>query len=447
MNWIPRPLNEEQQGAVVRIKCILIVLLGIKFLGFATLSESAGMAKVIKTVLGLLTTGSMMLTVMYAARKGFLGRMRFSEPFPVYGYMLYLLLGIFSLLWTSDISVSMLQLVRIIELFVFSVLAILLQHRIQFQIPNQDFSWSSLLVWPLVANISYFLIGFFSDPEKFMRKTHGGEVERLGGQIMNPNELGMLSAVTAIILLLELYKGKQKLLYGVSLLACLYVLYLTGSRSSLIGFALALLVYIFYQKNRLLKIATPVAMVLAAPIAFQVVFMKEGAGDMEEVMSMTGRLPFWKALLTEGLPREPMLGYGFMRINYTTYFQGANTYPASMTHNTFIQVIMNLGFAGFFIALMQMAAFTNALIRHRLHGNQIMIALLMIPILINSFTEFGIWGEVNYSILLYQLVTVIVSSSFDNRFSKTEWTKMDKNFPLSLPIKEKVSHSGKKNQS
>ena len=58
---------------------------------------------------------------------------------------------------------------------------------------------------------------------------------------------------------------------------------------------------------------------------------------------MTGRLPFWKALINEGLPREPLLGFGFMRIDYKEYFQSTHTYPGKMTHNTFMQVFDEFG--------------------------------------------------------------------------------------------------------
>ena len=51
----------------------------------------------------------------------------------------------------------------------------------------------------------------------------------------------------------------------------------------------------------------------------------------EDVLSMTGRLPFWKALIGEALPREPLLGYGFMRINYEDTFQGQDTYQFQST--------------------------------------------------------------------------------------------------------------------
>jgi exopolysaccharide production protein ExoQ len=51
-------------------------------------------------------------------------------------------------------------------------------------------------------------------------------------------------------------------------------------------------------------------------------------------------------LISEGLPREPLLGFGFMRIDYKEFFQSTHTYPGKMTHNTFMQVLMNLGFVG-----------------------------------------------------------------------------------------------------
>ena len=39
----------------------------------------------------------------------------------------------------------------------------------------------------------FFLLGSQYDPEFFYRTTHGGDVFRLGGLIINPNELGLLS--------------------------------------------------------------------------------------------------------------------------------------------------------------------------------------------------------------------------------------------------------------
>ncbi len=118
---------------------------------------------------------------------------------------------------------------------------------------------------------------------------------------------------------------------------------------------------------------------------------------------MTGRLPFWTALINEGLPREPLLGFGFMRIDYTDAFQSANTYAGKMTHNTFMQVLINLGFVGLTIVIFQMA-FTFKAIAKENDEVRLMLYCMLIPLIINSVTEFGIFGESNYGILFYQLI-------------------------------------------
>ncbi|MBK9994226.1 MAG: O-antigen ligase family protein [Saprospiraceae bacterium] len=124
------------------------------------------------------------------------------------------------------------------------------------------------------------------------------------------------------------------------------------------------------------------------------------------IFSLTGRLPFWKTLINEGLPREPLLGFGFMRIDYKEYFQGNNTYPGKMTYNTFMQVLMNLGLIGLVIVLMQFILTLRGILRENAE-KKLMLLCLLIPLLINSFTEFGIFGESNYGILFYQLILMI----------------------------------------
>ena len=136
---------------------------------------------------------------------------------------------------------------------------------------------------------------------------------------------------------------------------------------------------------------------------------------------MTGRIPFWTALLNEGIVKEPFFGYGFMRINYTDYFEGLNTYAAKMTHNTFLQVLMNLGFVGFFIAFWQLVLTLNNFFKERKtnHYGTFFIALF-IPVFINSLTEFGIFGETNYGILFYQFLILLFSIQIRVNRSKKE---------------------------
>ncbi len=154
---------------------------------------------------------------------------------------------------------------------------------------------------------------------------------------------------------------------------------------------------------------------LSIPVIVNTIFIKQG--DLEEVLSMTGRLPFWKALLTEGLPKEPLFGFGYMRIAYTDAFQSVHTYAGKMTHNTFIQVLMNLGFVGFFVVFMQMVLTFRAFFKSANKESKAVFVGVLIPILINSFTEFGIFGEANFGILFYQIVIWLMVINYNGKLS------------------------------
>ncbi len=70
-----------------------------------------------------------------------------------------------------------------------------------------------------------------------------------------------------------------------------------------------------------------------------------------------------------------------------------------MTHNTFIQVLMNLGLIGFSIVFLQMIFMGKAVVQSKDNGIKDTVITMLIPLFINSITEFGIWGEV--TILYY----------------------------------------------
>ena len=177
--------------------------------------------------------------------------------------------------------------------------------------------------------------------------------------------------------------------------------------------------------SRKIKIAMFALSALIAPFAINAIIFKDGGG-VEEVMSMTGRLPFWTALLNEGIVKEPFFGYGFMRINYTEYFQGLNTYPGKMTHNTFMQVLMNLGFVGLFIALFQVFFTIKNYFKSKQDDYANYFIALFIPVMINSFTEFGIFGDANYGILFWQFLIFLFLFEKRKHLTSTEKSWMKK---------------------
>lgn len=157
---------------------------------------------------------------------------------------------------------------------------------------------------------------------------------------------------------------------------------------------------------------------IAIPFILQYVIFK--SGNVEEVFSMTGRIPFWTALLDEGIVKEPFLGYGFHRISYTNRFESLTAYSGHMTHNTFLQVLMNLGFIGFFITILQMIFLVRGIIKSKDREKKEIFLAMSIPLFINSITEFGIFGQTNYAIFFYQFLIFLVVLKYNPVFNKKE---------------------------
>ena len=78
---------------------------------------------------------------------------------------------------------------------------------------------------------------------------------------------------------------------------------------------------------------------------------------------------------------------------------------------------MNLGLIGITIVLFQMIFTARGIMRENAE-KKLMLLCLLIPLIINSFTEFGIFGESNYGILFYQLVIMYITFRPGNILTK-----------------------------
>jgi O-antigen ligase len=331
-------------------------------------------------------------------------------------YGAYLLLGLASLLWSGNPGYSLLQLLMVVETLVFAYF-----YAQCFVLLDTFYPGSNIHFARVVGNACFWLVlGFLAGavvaPDTFYRLTSGGEEARLGGFMMNPNELGMLCAVGGACLACNMYQGYRPRRILLQLLPLAVALVLTGSRSSLVGAGLVLALHL-RQTDRRWQLLALVGLGASLPLLVGLVLRQ---GGVEEVLSLTGRLPFWQALLTEGLPREPLLGYGFMRIAYGEYFQSTHTYAAQMTHNTFIQVLLNLGVVGFGIVLAQLLLLVRGALQNPDRQARLLFVGLLIPLLINSFTEFGIFGQSNFGILFYQLLIFLTCLRFNARLTAPE---------------------------
>lgn len=400
----------------------MFVILLLMIACFFTWSENILITRTIKVIgrMGLMFSCIWIHNTII--KYGAANTMGYKNSFSPLFYLLYMGLGFISITWSTNPGFSILQWFMTFQSLVFAYYFIK-----SIKVCDSFFEGHHIRLYNLLGNSVFvlqfvFVIGMWIDPDTFFRLTNGGEEARLGGVMMNPNELGMLAGVGVACLIFDLYRKQNKTWTIVKILVIFYALFMTGSRSSLIGVVLVVFFHINQTKKKGLKMAIIGGVLLVIPFAINQIILKGGDKErMEEILTLTGRLPFWQALITEGLPREPLLGFGFMRIDYKEFFQSVHTYPGNMTHNTFMQVLMNLGFVGLCIVVFQMF-FTFQAFFSENKETRLMLIGILIPILINSFTEFGIFGESNYGILFYQMI--IFSVSFKNKTNLTHVQKL-----------------------
>jgi exopolysaccharide production protein ExoQ len=392
-----------------KVNILMLIMLFVMTAGYFTWSESLLVTRLLKVVGRLSVTVGIWYIFRMLVKKGAATSFRWQNNYSPLLYAGYLGLGMISILWSTDKGYSLLQWFMDFESLVFAFYFMRC-----FMVLDEYYTGHSIRFYNLLGNTAFlllliFVIGMYVAPDTFFRMTHGGEEARLGGFIMNPNELGMLCGVGVSCLLFDIYRKHYRVMTMIKIAVMTYALLMTGSRSSLVGLLLIAFFHIRQSKNVKLKLMMYAVALAAVPIAVTKLMIKENGGGVEEVMSMTGRLPFWTALLNEAFPKEPLLGFGFMRIYYTDTFQGANTYAGHMTHNTFMQVLMNLGIIGFSIALFQLIFTIKGFLSTTDQEKKLVLMGILIPVIINSFTEFGIFGETNYGILFYQLLIFSVS--------------------------------------
>ncbi|MGB0522995.1 MAG: O-antigen ligase family protein [Flammeovirgaceae bacterium] len=405
----------DRQAFANRMLKLLAIILCLKIWGYFTLSENILITRALKILIRLSMTIATLWVYQQLKNKRCVPSFQYQHTLAPLLYGGYLFLGLCSLLWSTNPGYSLLQLTMNTESFLFVLIYMRTFILLRKFYPESQARLSRLFA-PAIFNINLiFIIGMFIFPDQFYRLTHGGEEARLGGYFMNPNELGMLAVVGLAASFIEMQQGANKIWHSFMCAILLFSLVKTGSRSSLIGFMLILGYFLYHSNQQKLKMAVAAGVVLSMPFVISTIFLKQG--DVEEVLSMTGRLPFWKALLSEGLPKEPLLGFGYMRIAYTDAFQSVHTYAGKMTHNTFIQVMMNLGLIGFGLILIQMVMTIRAFLQSQLKQDKAFFIGTFIPILINSFTEFGIFGEANFGILFYQFLIFLFVIRYHERLS------------------------------
>jgi len=204
---------------------------------------------------------------------------------------------------------------------------------------------------------------------------------------------------------IEILNDKNKKFQVINIILMVTILLMSQSRGSLFCFLFISSIYLLLTKSYVVKFGAVAIAIIALPIVVQKIVLKDG--DFEEVASFTGRKEFWEDLVNEGFPEHPLIGRGFMSIAENTWYnkyQSTHSYAASMCHNTYVEVITNLGLLGVFICGLQVLWTILAIIISEKPILRLMALFMLFTLLINSITEFGIFGHNNYAIMFYHFV-------------------------------------------
>ncbi len=276
-----------------RLQRFLILLLVLRIISYFVLTDSVAIVQVTKASLRVFLTLMLAAVLFFQSTRIAENRFKFLQITPIILYGLYLLLGAASLFWTSSFSSSALQWLMDVEGFLFAWMFMSVIYTYKQHDPNSYFDLNKIIAPAVLIVAIGFFLGIYLDPDKFYRLTHGGNVTRLGGFIINPNELGMLFVIGISCFLPLLFKlGKLRISVALSMLLLTYLLILTGSRSSMIGLLLVLIMYAILYGSKISKLAIIVGTFALVPIAGWSFFVKQG--QVTELFTLTGRIPFWQ---------------------------------------------------------------------------------------------------------------------------------------------------------
>jgi exopolysaccharide production protein ExoQ len=284
-------IDKDHTPFIKRINWQLLLILLFMTACFFTWSENVAITRVIKVVgrMGMLYASWYVYKsiIQYGAADNLKTNNILSMAF----YGIYLLLGFASFMWSTNVGYSALQWFMTSQTLVFCFFFIKSLYLLDQFFPNHTIRLYNLLGNAAFVLILIFVVGMYVNPDVFYRLTHGGEEARLGGYMMNPNELGMLAGVGVAGLMFDIRRNHKKWWTIIKLLILFYGLFATGSRSSLIGALLIIGFHVLQSEQKKFAIAAIVVMMLVAPIAIYKVVLKDGDPErMEEVLTLTGRL-------------------------------------------------------------------------------------------------------------------------------------------------------------
>lgn len=212
---------------------------------------------------------------------------------------------------------------------------------------------------------------------------------RVSGIYSDPNFFAMVLAVSFLLILNQINNNKKLLIL---LLLNAYAIYVTGSRGTILGIVISLLVYII-KVNKDKKIKQYFIIGIYVLMLFFAFNYLNSINFFRESQGSNGRLEMIISAL-DGLKKSPIFGYGYSGIENYLHLKGFNN---ASTHNSLIDYLFAYGLVPFVIYVY--SYLKNLYLSYR-YENNIEITILLIFMLFNMNTILYNLGGVGISSLL-----------------------------------------------
>ena len=194
--------------------------------------------------------------------------------------------------------------------------------------------WVGALLWPALA---------FSGSKGILSVKLFGVMP-----VINPNAVGFIGALLALVAFCQMNKKlatKEKIFWRNLLIVSLITLVIAQSRTSLIGFVVAIGVWLLLnRKMKILFFISLLALIILFNIAASEIlvdYFKRGSSD-EMLYTLTGRTTAW-GHAWRMFKQSPLLGYGFASGARFDVLQGQGMVGM---HGSIFDVIVNVGLLG-----------------------------------------------------------------------------------------------------
>jgi len=419
------------EGIIVAVACALVayVLSGartsaylfyfLSFVPFITLDSSAGGLEdasnvgagnvMFKMVARVLTSAGFLL--LFSRRRSALTQLCRVQSMPVVFFFCWALLSL------HRAQVPLISFFRLGELLMFFLAGVVLfTESARFHGPRKVARWHCLALFQILLIALYFEQ---TRPELAYWVNADG-IKRLGHKFLNSNTLGFASVAVALWSTVELKEKREgerhvffeKVVPLIALGIALYVLLGARSRSAMITMVLGQGIVWFPWMHRgdwrrpafMVLVMGGLVLALANFDAIATWFLRgESAADLK---SGTGRNTLWAALLSEQLPRAPILGAGYLMLGDQGRFFHNGIFWSN-AHNSYLFALIATGLPGF-LALVTIALLPWLSLGRRLfttpHAERPFWTLLFAMqsvILTASITGFGISGYPNPSMFFH----------------------------------------------